>query len=388
MKDGFLGKIVSRLDRLDSNNIQSYIQRLSREKGFLEMVFNTIKEGVIVIDKRLRVRYANKSATEFLGFPDNLEEQKIWQYIRDVDWRHILRDLGADSYRVSHREIEVLYPNRRILGFYIAPLESERGTAAIILSDVTDSRRAERENFESEKIMAISRLAAGVAHEIGNPLNGLNIQLQLLKRHLTSNPDTEAMELVDTAKGEVERLDTIITRFLAAVRPVKPRLERIDISQVVLETLSFAHYEFESRSIKVNCDFPSVVPPIMGDVDQLKQAFHNLLKNAAEAMPDGGVISVSCMVDDRWLRISVTDTGVGIPQKNIANLFEPYFTTKENGTGLGLMVVERIMRDHGAELTVESSPGKGAVFTISFPLFDRQPPLLAAPEDVDKEFPA
>lgn len=388
MKDSFIDKIVSRLDRLDSNNIQSYIQRLSREKGFLEMVFNTIKEGIIVIDRRLKVKYANKSAIDLLGFPENIEDQKVWRYIRDVDWRHILRSVETGVHRVSHREIEIQYPTRRVIGFYIVPLEIERGTAAIILNDVTDSRRAERENLETEKILAISRLAAGVAHEIGNPLNSLNIHLQLLKRHFASSDDQEAKELVTVAQGEVERLDAIITRFLSAIRPSKPKLERTDISQVMLETINFAHYEFESRSIKVSCVFPDYVPLVMGDADQLKQAFYNLLKNAAEAMPEGGEIGVACVVDDRWLRITVSDTGVGIAQKDIANLFEPYFTMKQNGTGLGLMVVERIARDHGAELTVESAPGKGAVFTVSFPRFDKRPPLLSAPKNDDDAEPA
>lgn len=360
--------MISKLDKLDTNNIQSYVMRLAHEKGFLEAVFNTIREGVIVIDSHLRLQYANKAACDMLGFPRNFHDLRINRFLRDIDWKRILREDEGEWYRISSRDVEVFYPKRRVLSFYLVPHESRKGMATVILTDITEKRRSEQENFESQKLELVSTLAAGVAHEIGNPLNSLNIHLQLLERHLKGTPDREATELLAVAKSEVERLDLIINQFLRAIRPAKPQLLPLDIKQVVDETLGFLREEIEARAISIRCDWPEALPNIHGDAGQLKQALYNLVKNAMQAMPDGGELGVSCSVDETYLALAISDTGKGIDPADMNEIFNPYFTTKERGTGLGLMVVERIVREHGAELDVESSQGKGTVFTLKFPL--------------------
>ena len=157
----------------------------------------------------------------------------------------------------------------------------------------------------------------------------------------------------------------------------------LDIKQVVGETLGFLREEIEARAISISCDWPDTLPDIHGDAGQLKQAFYNLVKNAMQAMPDGGELGVRCAIDENYLSLAVSDTGDGIDPADMNEIFNPYFTTKERGTGLGLMVVERIAREHGAELDVESSQGKGTVFTIKFPLKSVKMRLLgpSQPED-------
>ena len=380
MKESFLDSLISKLDNLDSNNVQAFILRLVKNKGFLETIFNTIKEGVVVIDRYLNVQYANKSATDMLGFPDNIHEQKISKFLRDVDWKRILQEDEDEWYRISRQEVKVLYPRRRILNFYIVPHEGSQDLATIILNDITESRVSELETIESEKLHLMSMLAASVAHEIGNPLNSLNIHLQLLERHHKEvdekSIDYEALEMIDVAKSEVKRLDLIITQFLSAIRPTKPNMAKLDLKKLVDATLAFMKTEIEDRSITVNCEWPKALPDISGDSSQLKQAIYNLIKNAEQAMPEGGQIGIKCIADEDYIRLSVSDTGCGISSKDMGNIFEPYFTRKSAGTGLGLMIVERIIREHGAELAVESEPGKGTVFTINFPLHIQRVKLL------------
>ena len=384
MREGFLDRLIPKLDSLDSSNMQAFILHLVKDKGFLETIFNTIKEGIVVIDRNLQIQYTNKSAADMLGIPDNIHEQKISKFLRGIDWTRILQEDEEEWYRISRQDVRVSYPRRRILNFYIVPHEDDQELATIILNDITETKLSALENFESEKTELISMLAASVAHEIGNPLNSLNIHLQLLERHSRGTDekpaDDEALDMINVAKGEVKRLDLIITQFLSAIRPTKPDMEKLDLKEMVDATLNFMKNEIEDRSISVHSEWPEVIPDISGDSNQLKQAVYNLIKNASQAMPEGGRINIICNVDEDNLKLSISDTGCGISAKDIGNIFEPYFTRKQTGTGLGLMIVERIVREHGAELAVESEPGKGTVFIINFPLHSQRVRLLPSSE--------
>ncbi len=374
-------RIIDRLSPHDRDNVQAYVLRQIREKGFFQTVFNNIQEGIIVVDKELRIRYANRSAIVMLGIPDNIEEQRINRFLKEINWKGILDKDANEWYKVSRREIEVLYPVRKNLMFYIVPHETDKETAIIILHDVTESHVNTRKELESEKTQMISLLAAGVAHEIGNPLNSLNINLQLLERNLRKSrkKDKDSLELLSTATQEVKRLDTIIAQFLQALRPTAPVMARIDIKELIIETLKFMQYEIENRKIKIECTWADDCPNIQGDADQLKQAFYNIIKNAIQAMPDGGRLNIICVFDEDNVELSFADTGKGIGSNEISRIFKPYYTTKKGGSGLGLMIVERIIREHGAELSVDSEHGKGTVFKIRFPLSTRKIRLLPAP---------
>ncbi len=388
MKTGFLDKLVERLDRLDAGSVQTQFLRLAQEKGLLETIFHAIQEGIVVLEGEGRISYANRAAEKLLGFAaDQAAGQPIGRYLREIDWNSVL-DLDADEWsRLVSREIEISYPQHRFLDFYIVPLravsEREKG-AVVILRDVTRERESESRTIESERLQAITLLAAGVAHEIGNPLNSLTIHLQLLERELAHLPEDSragVKELVDVARREVERLDQIITQFLRALRPSQPSVERASLRDIVGETLDFLHHEIKDRDVIVEVEAPDDLPTALVDRGQIKQACFNIIRNAIQAMSHGGVLRIALTSDDRFVILSFTDTGPGIPADDLGSIFEPYFTTKSEGTGLGLMIVQRIVRDHGGEIEVRSEPNAGTTFTLYLPRDERRIRLLRAKSD-------
>jgi two-component system, sporulation sensor kinase E len=380
MKRGFLDKLIERLPLVQPGDVQNYLVEIAREKGFLETIFNAIREGVIVTNPEGRILYLNRAACGFFGIDADASLGKpLAEVVRGIEWSA----LGGERQGIVSRDLEVFYPENRILNFYVVPLQSDEKDArnrqtvgvALILRDITESRRQTEETIEVERFTALTMLAAGVAHEIGNPLNSLNIHLQLLQRNLRKVPPklrAALDESVNVARGEVARLDNIITQFLRAIRPQALRLQPEDLNEVVEEVLQFLGPEIQDRDILLEKRLAKDLPALSIDRDQLKQAFYNICRNSFQAMKAGGILHVETSQDAEHVSILFADTGGGISSENITRIFEPYFTTKSDGNGLGLLIVRRIVRAHGGEVILESSPGRGLTVTILLPRSDRR----------------
>ena len=405
MKAGFLEKLIERLGRIGPEEVQNYFLRLAQEKGFLETVFNAIQEGIIVTDSTGRITYLNDAACELFGLEaSDAVGKRLDERVRGLDWESLTQSGGPVS-----RDMEIFYPDNRFINFYIVPLMIEhretgavagvadsgrRGHApggkggiteqvghAMILRDITESRRSAQQTIESERFNALTLLAAGVAHEIGNPLNSLHIHLQLMERQahkLDGAGREEFQESIDIARSEVNRLDSIVTQFLRAIRPSKPQLQPENVNMIVEEAVRFFAPEIQDRDIVVEQELRSDLPLLRLDRDQMKQAFYNVIKNSLEAMKRGGILCIRTDRDDTHVLVSFVDTGSGMSAGNLSRVFEPYFTTKPSGTGLGLLIVRRIVREHGGELSIESSEGKGLTLTIRLPYVDKRVRMLEA----------
>jgi two-component system, sporulation sensor kinase E len=372
VKNTFLDKLLNRIDRVGQEDLQAYLQRLNNEKGFFETIFNTLQEGIVVVDAQGKILYLNHAVNGLLGI----------DLAKALDWPTIL----AEG-RVLNRDLEVFYPQQRYLNFYLVPLEEKDASLmgfAIIFHDLTAHRNQAREAIESERINAVTLLAAGVAHELGNPLNSLNIHLQLLERDLRKRrgeDDEELLDSVRVARGEVARLDTIINQFLGAVRPAHATRAMVSINTVVGESLAFLEPEIKDRDVIVQEELESGLPLIPANVDQLKQAFYNLIKNAIQALSHGGILRVTTSRTDTHLQVSFEDNGSGISIEDMAHITEPYFTRKKGGTGLGLFIVQRILHEHGGHLELLSEPGRGTTARILLPLAERRVRLLGAGDE-------
>lgn len=400
MKSAFLDQLLRRIDRIDPGSLQTHFLRLAREKGLLETILQTIREGLIVVDGSGRVSYANEAIGRLVGVPAvQMPGRKIEEAIPSLDWEGLM-GLDPEAWtRMMNREIEVTYPRHRFLEFYVVPLQVVEGAgedvdgALILLRDVTSERARQESTLESKRLEAITLLAAGVAHEIGNPLNSLHIHMQLMERELEDIASEELREslreLVTVAHAEISRLDQIIHSFLRALRPSEPVREPVRLEKALQETLKTLEAEVEDRGIWVETVIPKSVPILLLDRGQLQQVFYNLTRNALQAMSDGGMLRIELTVKDAEVSVSFTDTGSGIQPEDLGTVFEPFHTTKSEGSGLGLMIVQRIVRDHGGRIEIDTRPGQGTTVSIYLPRDDRRIRLLGsstpAPETTSPE---
>lgn len=379
----FIQRALNKLAKLDREQIRNLFLDLASENELLELVLNTMTEGILVTDLEHRVVLSNHSIRGMLRMGRiEQEDQPVWRYISDGEISDFLRKELNGGNSVEEEEFTLDEPGRgRTLTFSIVSVgnEGEALGNMILVADITERRQREARLRRAESLASLTTLAAGVAHEIKNPLGSIGIHIQLIQKALSKNQcldEETAGQYLDVIMEEIERLNAIVVDFLFAVRPMDTRMKRGSINDVIEELVNFIRYEIEEQEIELKTELKRDLPKVDLDEKYMKQALINIVKNGMAAIGKGGTLTITTRDDQGFVHIDIKDTGIGMSEEQMAKIFEPYYTTKEFGSGLGLTVVYKVIKEHGGEVTVNSRENQGTTFTLSIPIPDNEKRLL------------
>lgn len=371
----FIEKLIKSLDKVDRNTLQQYITGLAETRSRLETILNEIHEGVMLMDPEGGIYFANLSAVSWLGLPKTQSDSYQTGQIADHElMRYINRSRQGLKERTT-ADFRILIPREMHLRVFLIPMEQE-GHLLILLLNLTTERTGARTQEDRAPAEGLLSLAAGIAHEIGNPLNALSIHLALLQKEIKSLPEDKKenfQKTLDVLKFETGRLDRIVRNFLKAARKPPLRFRSENLNSILKSAIDFMEPELQENKVKVQFKAAESLPAFLMDRERLHQAFINLIKNAMEAMPDGGTLRIQTAQKEKAALIVFKDEGEGISEENLPHIFEAYYTTKAEGSGLGLMSVWKTVSEHGGRIEVSSKAGQGTTFTLLLPV--REPKL-------------
>jgi signal transduction histidine kinase len=385
----FYRRALRKLDKLDVSQRRELLISAVEQISLLGNVADSIDVGILVSDVNNKLVMVNKYA--YMLLPLNYTEGiHICSAIGDERIKEFISETLKNRDKVMDREIDIVFKGRSILlSINVLPLVQDKRVigSLIYIEDITEKRIGEVKLRRAENLASLTTLAAGVAHEIKNPLGSISIHLQLLQKALAKikQPDKKIDKYFDVIKEEMDRLNMIVVDFLFAVRPMTLELREGDINTLITQVMEFVRFEMEQSKINCNLELDENLPNILFDERHMKQALLNLVKNSQTAMPKGGDLTIVTQYIDNEIRISIHDTGIGINRENFTKIFEPYFTTTETGTGLGLTQVYKIIKEHHGEITVESKPKKGTEFKIILPIPQKERKLIAYTHTVDSD---
>jgi two-component system, sporulation sensor kinase E len=370
----FIHKALEKLGKMDIDQIRALIVRMSEENDLLGMLLESMTDGIIVTDREHRVMLYNKSAERLFPFSvDDIMERVLWDCMADRELATFFSANLRNQERVSDREFTLDGGPPRILSVSLLPLVkggSVQGNV-VHIEDVTEKRSKEARLRRAESLASLTTLAAGVAHEIKNPLGSMGIHLQLIQKKVAGKECIEAKDIeqhLSVIGEEVDRLNRIVVDFLFAVKPMDTRLEDGDVNRVIGELLEFVRPELDQAGVKIESKLSATLPLLRIDTRYIKQALLNLIKNAVAAMPGGGLLKVETVRSGEDVLVRISDSGMGIPEEIMDKIFEPYFTTKPFGTGLGLTIVFKIVKEHFGDISVSSRVGEGTTVTLALPV--------------------
>ncbi len=362
------------LERVNRDLRQSSID-LELMKLYNENIIRSVHSGILVTDVHGTITTLNPPAEKLWELqPDKTIGRKLSQLpiaralSRLTDgWEKVL----LDQERLIFESVEFAVPSRGLVlvDLYVSPLVGTDGNAQGVLlvgEDVTEKVRTKQALLQSERLATIGRMSALVAHEIRNPLSSIGLNAELLEDEL-STKSKEPRKILRSIAREVERLTEITDEYLKFARLPKPNLAPENLNELLASLLGFIKGEFLGASIEVKHEPDAQVALVRADEGQLRQAFLNLLRNSIESMPAGGTLTVSTEQSDGRVRVRITDTGEGIDQDCLDRIFDPFFSTREGGTGLGLSLTQQIVAEHGGSIACESTPGQGTSFVVELP---------------------
>lgn len=383
----FFDKILQNFDKVSDDEKKNMFQRLCTLLYSQNAIIENLEEGIIAIDNKDIIQGINKKACFLFSIPRNCEGKPILKYINSSDILNTVSELINNN----NRKTKLLKDNdnERILQVNILPIgDSGRIIGTLIkASDITKTYESTQKLKRAEQLASLTTLAAGVAHEIKNPLGSISIYVQLIDKIIKKNIDNDCQcykdfkEYSDIIKEEIGRLEETINSFLFSVRKLELNIEDVNINELILSTVSFLKYEIEKNNINIDIKFDRDNLILKLDEKYIKQSLINIIQNAIDAMSYNKnnrkkEIYIKLKTMDNYAVISIKDTGIGVKEEAFNKIFEPYYTTKRHGTGLGLTNVVRIIEAHNGNIKIESRYGKGSNFIIKLPLKEENQKFL------------
>ena len=347
---------------------------IAKSKHQLQAIFDGITDGLIIVDREFRIVAVNKAEAAFLGVrPQDIVGKPCYEvYCRgdhacELCPAHETFATGKSAL-VAKLEHTSGY-HRKGVDVYTFPVKDESGEtiqAIQYIKDVTDRLKLQSQLREVEQMAGIGQMAANVAHEIRNPLIAVGGFARQL--HEALEPGDERREYTSIILEEVTRLEQILREQLTLERHLQPILAPVDINQILRDVRKLLSHGFLSTRTRVIGRLSDALPVTMGDANQLKQAFLNVVNNSLQSMTEGGTVEISTEQEGRNIVVTITDNGPGIAPEVMSKLFVPFFTTRKTGSGLGMAVTRRIVENHGGTIDVESQVGAGTVVRITLPI--------------------
>jgi signal transduction histidine kinase len=355
---------------------------------YRDMVWN-LRNGVVAVTRDGRVAVMNDIAYRILGLKPRAND--IGRHFSEVlrDAPDVLRMVGSafDLSHLPNRAEMRLKHTGKVIGYTLSHVKDDAGRdvgATLFFKDLTRVEQLEERERLRDRLAALGEMAAAIAHEVKNPLAGIEVMAGILKRQLTESPDAQNI-LADIIK-EAKMANVIVQEVLAFVRPLRLQVEDVSVADVVRDAVTMAESHSQKGKIAIRVDVPESLRPIQGDPHQLRQIFTNFVTNAFEAMNGAGTIEITAVAIEGeeesttaeqtpgpMVMLTITDTGPGIPPEVIDRIFSPFFTTKPQGSGLGLAIVRKIVDAHDGRIDVGQRPGGGTVFRVTLPVRSQQP---------------
>ena len=346
-------------------------EELDALRGNFGQIVQSLEEKLIFLNPQGQIILVSQSVAQLLNTTIGQAVGKTLNQLLGAD--HPLNGLVETSIalkkNVYKAELQLNQPENKFSArvHYLEENQQSMGVL-VILADPETVAKLESQLEYAKKLSALSRLTSGVAHEVKNPLNAIVIHLELLRSNVALGSVREAEDNLSAITAEIRRLDRVVRYFLNFTRPVDVTLREEDLSEVIQDVVNLVRKEAAQQHIKICLELNEVLPPIKIDSDLVKQCLLNIIQNGCQAMPNGGKLLVKTTADDRTIQIMIQDEGIGISPENRDRIFNLYYTTKENGNGIGLATVFKNVQLHNGEIQVDSEPGKGSTFTLRFPL--------------------
>lgn len=373
----FVKKASSKIEKLSNEEILRIIETQTSDLKIRNYILDNAMEGCLMLDMSENVLYLNSTLSNLITlYPRNKYiDINISKVIVDGDIVSFIRKFRKSSQPNQEEFFEVDDPSRGHRSIScIASRVTDPKAMLFLFRDMTIFNRFKEEFRKNESLAQMTTMAAGVAHEIKNPLASISIYLQLMDKIMEKNGSMtreEAKKYLDVVSEEVDRINKIAVDFLFAVKPMKVNLAICNVNDIVKKTVSVVSAEFSHKGIALNLHLAVSLPKVLADCTLIQQSILNLINNAMQAMPEDKkdpAITVSTFMEDDMVKISVADNGCGMTEEQMSKIFEPYYTTKSSGTGLGLTVLFKIMKQHEGDVTVHSTLGSGSEFTLQIPV--------------------